>query len=129
MKSQPASLYQKICLLGTFLTTAMTGRKVGADNQGNVYYEQRRVPVGRKARRWVVYHGARDASCVPPEWHGWLHYTFDAPGATKKFEQPWQQPHQPNLTATDQAYHPPGSFAAGGVRDKATGDYQAWKPN
>jgi len=34
--------------------------------------------------RWVVYAGEKsfydvDSSTVPPEWHGWLHHTTDAP--------------------------------------------------
>lgn len=127
-----ASLYQNICLIGTALATAINGRKVGSDAFGNVYYEQRRAPKTGRAKRWVIYKGPRDASTVPPEWHGWLHYTFDAPLATDSvYHKPWQQPHQPNLTATDQAYRPPGAQAAngGGQRAKATGDYQAWQPN
>lgn len=130
MSSKIAILYRKASLIGTTLMTAFSGRVVGRDETGNTYYEQRRPANGTRARRWVIYNGAVEASRVPPEWHGWLHYTFDAPlDAQSKFHQPWQKPHQPNLTATDQAYHPPGSQAAGGVRDRATGDYQAWKPN
>ena len=36
--------------------------------------------------------------------------------------------HQPNLTGTDAAYRPEGSLSKGGARPRATGDYQAWKP-
>jgi len=35
----------------------------------------------------------------------------------------------PNLTGTAEAYRPPGHVLAGGQRDKATGDYEPWKPN
>lgn len=130
MTAKPASLYQKISLIGTSLMTAFSGRVVGRDTAGNTYYEQRRPAKNSRARRWVIYNGAPEASRVPPEWHGWLHYTMDAPlEANSQYHQAWQKPHAPNLTATDAAYHPPGSQAAGGVRDRATGDYQAWKPN
>lgn len=107
------------------------GRAVGTDGQGNRYY---RAP-GRKGyrhdRRWVMYNGEVEASRVPPEWHGWLHHQTDVvpspDGAS--FRQPWQKPHQPNLTGTLQAYRPPGHILSGGRRDKATGDYQPWTPD
>ena len=125
-----ASLYQNISLIGTRIATLLSGRVVGHDSAGNTYYEQRRAPKNGRAKRWVIYKDRAEASMVPPEWHGWLHYTFNAPLANDSvYHKPWQQPHQPNLTATDQAYRPPGAQAAGGQRAKATGDYQAWTPN
>ena len=33
-----------------------------------------------------------------------------------------------NLTGTGLAYRPPGHLKSGGRREKATGDYEAWKP-
>jgi NADH:ubiquinone oxidoreductase subunit len=33
-----------------------------------------------------------------------------------------------NMTGTPEAYRPQGSILATGHRPKATGDYQAWKP-
>jgi NADH:ubiquinone oxidoreductase subunit len=44
------------------------------------------------------------------------------------FRQPWQKPHQQNLTGTPEAYMPPGHTLKKGQRSKATGDYQAWRP-
>lgn len=129
MNRKKASFYQRLCLLGTQLMTLCRGRRVGVDEFGNTYYEERRPAAGRHARRWVIYRGPRDATTVPPAWHGWLHYTFATPDATEKFQQPWQLPHQPNATATTAAYRPNGSQLAGGRRAAATGDYEAWKPN
>ncbi len=40
----------------------------------------------------------------------------------------WEQHHVPNLTGTEGAYYPPGSLFEGGHRHRATGDYEAWKP-
>lgn len=137
MAKKPAaksSFYESLCLLGTWVTTLLYGRRVGQDALGNVYYEARgRAATGQRQRRWVVYapraDGAREASLVPPEWHGWLHYTQAAPlPAQSKFHQPWQAPHMPNQTGTAAAYRPPGAQLAGGTRHKATGDYQAWQP-
>jgi NADH:ubiquinone oxidoreductase subunit len=66
---------------------------------------------------------------VPPDWHGWLHYTVDEPPVDEPYEKrPWQQPHQPNMTGTPQAYRPSGSTLAPGNRPPATGDYQPWTP-
>jgi len=126
--SQKISLYRRLCLLGTHLTTLLYGRAVGRDAAGNRYYESRKATNGR-TKRWVIYSGVPEASMVPPEWHGWLHHTLDAPLTEGQYSKPWQQPHQPNQTATAQAYRPPGSQLADGRRAHATGDYEAWKPN
>ncbi|MGE3771243.1 MAG: NADH:ubiquinone oxidoreductase subunit NDUFA12 [Bdellovibrionales bacterium] len=125
--SQKPSLYRRLCLLGTHLTTLVSGRRVGRDAAGNNYYEARREVRGRR-KRWVVYAGVPEASMVPPEWHGWLHYTLDAPLIDSTYQQSWQIPHQPNMTATSAAYRPPGSQLEGGRRAKATGDYEPWIP-
>ena len=42
--------------------------------------------------------------------------------------QSWGQEHRPNLTGTIYAHRPQGHILAGGKRKKATGDYEAWKP-
>ena len=112
--------------IGTWLFTALKGKRVGTDAAANVYYEERKQRPGHRRRRWVDYKGPPEASAVPPEWHAWLHYTTDAPLAEAK--RPWQKPHQPNLTGTAQSYRPPGHDYAGGQRARATGDYEAWTP-
>jgi NADH:ubiquinone oxidoreductase subunit len=105
------------------------GRRVGADEQGNTYYEERRPSLDGRKRRWVLYKGYAEPSKVPPDWHGWLHHVFDAPpNETPLKRRAWEKDHQPNLTGTPGAYRPPGSLAASGERAKATGDYQAWTP-
>lgn len=114
--------------IGTKLHTLLRGTLVGSDEFGNRYYEARRVRAGEThKRRWVIYHGIVDASKVPPAWHGWLHYTLDAPLSEKK-RYPWQRTHQPNLTGTVGRYLPKGHIAKGGKRAATTADYQAWKP-
>ena len=40
----------------------------------------------------------------------------------------WEKAHLPNLTGTIHAYKPQGAISKGGVRQVATGDYEAWKP-
>jgi NADH:ubiquinone oxidoreductase subunit len=112
----------------TLFFTWLHGKRVGADAEGNVYYEERRARPGLRRRRWVVYHGGPvEASRVPPEWHAWLHYTTDAPLLDVP-RHPWQRPHQPNLTGTPQAYRPSGHDYQGGKRAAASGDYEAWTP-
>ena len=115
--------------LWTFCHTALFGKLVGKDSFGNRYYQGRRkLPAGRR-RRWVVYKGAADPTCVPAEWHGWLHYTSDdIPPADGGPRHAWQQPHRANPTGTAAAYRPPGHLLAGGRRDRATGDYESWTP-
>ncbi|HEX2842651.1 NADH:ubiquinone oxidoreductase subunit NDUFA12 [Hyphomicrobium sp.] len=118
---------------GTRLTIARQGRFVGSDSFGNRYYEQIKGvgpegPLGRQ-RRWVTYTKLADPSKVPPEWHGWLHYTVDTPPTEERYvAKPWQKPHQPNMTGTPEAYRPQGSILGMGHRPKATGDYKPWRP-
>jgi NADH:ubiquinone oxidoreductase subunit len=113
--------------LGTVLFTLAKGRLVGTDPDGNRYFTERRPRPGLRARRWVIYKGPAEASRVPPEWHAWLHHTSDEPlnGVAR---WPWQKPHRPNMTGTPEARLPQGHDLAGGQRQKATGDYEAWTP-
>ena len=112
-----------------FVTLVTGARYVGADPAGNKYYTAKPRKGYKLDRRWVIYKGAPEASNVPPEWHGWLHHQTDAvPDASLGYRRLWQKPHVPNLTGTNAAYRPPGHILAGGKRDKATGDYEAWKP-
>ncbi|MDE2333057.1 MAG: NADH:ubiquinone oxidoreductase subunit NDUFA12 [Rhodospirillales bacterium] len=111
--------------IGTLIHTWLHGRQVGHDETGNRYFEERR-PRGRRARRWVLYAGAAEASAVPPEWHAWLHYLVDAPLTGPR--RAWQAPHLANQTGTPAAYRPAGHDYAGGHRQAATGDYEAWTP-
>ena len=118
--------------LGALWTIHRLGRFVGEDAMGNKYYEAKTdkesYDKGRK-RRWVVYKGYAEASKIPPEWHGWMHYTWDDPPTVAPVQRrSWELDHQPNLTGTPMAYRPKGSIARGGVRAPATGDYQAWRP-
>lgn len=116
--------------IGTKLFTWLRGERVGEDAEGNRYYQEKRAVAGRRRRRWVIYNGTVEASRVPPDWHGWLHYTTDAPPPKGGLPaRPWQKPHQPNLSGTEHAYRPPGHTLEGGKRAKATGDYEAWTPN
>lgn len=116
---------------GTRLWLWRFGDVVGTDDYGNTYYQQRKGngPLG-VPRRWVTYTDLADASKVPPEWHGWLHYTVDTPPSKERYRpKPWQKPHRMNMTGTRDAYRPQGSILGDGHRPKATGDYKPWKPH
>ena len=108
----------------TFNTQFYTWRKgvkVGEDEQGNIFYESR-----DGARRWVIYNGEVEASRVSPEWHGWLHHTFDeCPTDAPLDRKKWEKPHQENLTGTVSAYAPTGSLRG---EAKPVSDYEAWTP-
>ncbi|TXC73834.1 NADH:ubiquinone oxidoreductase subunit NDUFA12 [Sphingorhabdus soli] len=110
--------------IGTALNSWRFGNKVGEDVAGNTYFMAK-----DGKRRWVIYAGANDASQIPPEWHGWIHGTFDE--VPESFLPPphiWEKPPTGNLTGTPRAYRPQGALEAGGVRAAATGDYEAWSP-
>ncbi|MEM6489124.1 MAG: NADH:ubiquinone oxidoreductase subunit NDUFA12 [Pseudomonadota bacterium] len=110
--------------IGTRLFTARNGVLVGEDERGNRFY---RTADG--ARRWVIYNGEAEASRVSPDWHGWLHFTYDEPPTERPFEvKPWEKAHVPNMTGTDLAYRPPGSVLTPSRRPRTRGDYEAWQP-
>jgi NADH:ubiquinone oxidoreductase subunit len=116
---------------GTRLTIWRQGRLVGKDEFGNRYYVQGKGvgPLG-VPRRWVIYENLAEPSKVPPDWHGWLHYTVEKPPTAESYApRPWQKPHVPNMTGTGKAYRPPGSILANADRPKATGDYTPWRPS
>ncbi len=122
--------------IGSVLSTAsmllMTwrgGTLVGSDTVGNRYYRGKPIGSQPRERRWVLYGGLAEASTVPPEWYGWLHHQISAvPTELSPYRRPWQKPPQPNLTGTELAYRPPGHTLESGIRDRATGDYEAWSP-
>jgi NADH:ubiquinone oxidoreductase subunit len=109
--------------IGTSLQVWRHGNKVGSDALGNTYYGS------KQGRRWVIYQGANDPSRLPPEWYSWLHHQIDGvpdeslPPPPKFLKEPTG-----NLTGTPQAYRPSGALERGGVRQAASGDYQAWTP-
>ncbi|MEI6098271.1 MAG: NADH:ubiquinone oxidoreductase subunit NDUFA12 [Alphaproteobacteria bacterium] len=108
--------------LGTQLFTSRHGQRVGEDGEGNIYYQ-----TADSKKRWVIYNGEMQASRVSPDWHGWLHFTWDQPPTKSPLaHKPWEKPHMENLTGTSAAYAPSGSIRA--AAPMARSDYEAWKP-
>jgi len=113
----------------TWLFTRLHGEPAGSDAAGTRYYRRSRDWGPRREQRWVVYAGEAEASKVPPEWHGWLHYTTNEVPKAGAPGRPWQKPHEPNLTGTPAAYRPSGHTLMGGHRAKAADDYEPWVPS
>ncbi|MEO1599236.1 MAG: NADH:ubiquinone oxidoreductase subunit NDUFA12 [Pseudomonadota bacterium] len=110
--------------IGTRLFTSRHGKLVGEDEAGNKFYRTE-----DDARRWVIYAGEAEASRVSPDWHGWLHRTFDEPPSEAPLpRKSWEKDHMPNLTGTDGAYRPPGSVLTPETRPRNASDYEAWQP-
>ncbi|MGH1424687.1 MAG: NADH:ubiquinone oxidoreductase subunit NDUFA12 [Pseudooceanicola sp.] len=108
--------------LNTVIYTSRKGVKVGEDAQGNTFYTTR-----DGKRRWVIFNGEAEASRVSPDWHGWLHHTFDTPPSdTPLPHKAWEKPHQENLTGTPLAYAPVGSIRRADPAPRQ--DYEAWSP-
>jgi len=123
--SSPIFTWWNSASFGTRLFTSRKGVKVGEDDQGNFYYRQK-----DGHRRWVIYkNGPVEASRVPADWHGWLHYTTDdLPSEVPLTLKKWEKDHVPNLTGSEAAYFPSGSEKAGGKRAATASDYEAWRP-
>ncbi|MGB0659982.1 MAG: NADH:ubiquinone oxidoreductase subunit NDUFA12 [Mangrovicoccus sp.] len=108
--------------IGTKIFTSRHGQKVGEDDEGNVFYQTK-----DGKRRWVIFNGEAEASRVSPDWHGWLHHTWDEPPTDKPLaHKSWEKPHLENLTGTALAYAPAGSIRQ--PQPQARGDYDAWSP-
>lgn len=108
--------------LGTQLYTWRKGVRVGEDDQGNAFYESH-----DGKRRWVIFNGEAEASRVAPDWHGWLHHTWDEPPSKAPLpHKTWEKPHQENLTGTALAYAPAGSLRR--AEPESRSDYDAWNP-
>ncbi|WP_299559844.1 NADH:ubiquinone oxidoreductase subunit NDUFA12 [uncultured Sulfitobacter sp.] len=108
--------------LNTQFFTWRKGEKVGEDDQGNIFYRN-----ADDSKRWVIFNGEAEATRVSPDWHGWLHRTYDAPPTdTPLRHRSWEKPHQENLTGTMLAYAPAGSIRREKPADR--GDYEAWSP-
>ncbi|ASK88729.1 NADH:ubiquinone oxidoreductase subunit NDUFA12 [Sphingorhabdus sp. SMR4y] len=116
--------------IGTALFSARKGKRVGEDVFGNIYYQTKNGGSGYPAeKRWVIYNGSNDASRVPPEWHGWLHHSYDEiPESHLPQPRIWEKEPSVNLTGTAHAYRPAGALEQGGHRAAATGDYESWNP-
>lgn len=108
--------------ISTQIFTWRNGIKVGEDAQGNIFYQTK-----DGKRRWVIYNGEMEASRIAPEWHGWLHFTWDQPPTEAPLaHKAWELPHQENLTGTALAYAPAGSIRRGAPVERR--DYEAWQP-
>lgn len=108
--------------LNTQIYTARKGIKVGEDDQGNVYYRN-----ADDSKRWVIFNGEVEGSRIGPDWHGWLHRTWDQPPSERPLKhKAWEKPHQENLTGTALAYVPAGSLYRAHPAERR--DYEAWSP-
>lgn len=108
--------------LATRFFTWRHGKKVGEDAEGNTYFQN-----ADGSRRWVIYNGEVEGSRIAPEWHGWLHHTWQEPPTEAPLPtKPWVKPHVANPTGGETAYHPKGSLLASGPGPRR--DYEAWTP-
>ncbi|MCO5549072.1 hypothetical protein L7F22_002538 [Adiantum nelumboides] len=116
---------------GNLMETALHSRGatlVGVDKFGNKYYEKLNTQYGR--HRWVDYADLNnyDASSVPPEWHGWLHYITDRKPEQLEELKPVRYgiEHKPNVSGLGDlhAYHSKGHAKNPQQRDWTR--YEPW---
>ena len=108
--------------INTQFFTWRNGIKVGDDESGNVFYTSK-----NGLKRWVIFNGEAEASLVSPDWHGWLHHTWDdLPTDNPLVKKSWEKRHQENLTGTIEAYAPAGSIRKNTPKPRS--DYESWKP-
>ncbi|MTD99384.1 NADH:ubiquinone oxidoreductase subunit NDUFA12 [Paracoccus sp. YIM 132242] len=108
--------------INTQFWTWRNGIKVGEDAEGNIFYQNK-----DGSRRWVIFSGESQASRVSPEWHGWLHHTWNEPPTKAPLQhKSWEKPHKENQTGTTGAYYPEGSLYH--AEQPVRRDYDAWQP-
>jgi NADH:ubiquinone oxidoreductase subunit len=74
-------------------------KKVGQDQLGNKYYENKKKNYLGVVRRQVIYQSEAEASKVTPMWHAWLHYLIDEiPSSNNNYL--WQQDYLLDLENT-----------------------------
>jgi len=96
-----------------------SAKKIGTDEFGNCYYQNK-----SNGKRYVIYNGIAEASKIPAQWHGWMHYTTDIiPVQMNTNKLSWQKIHIPNLTGTKNAYSPKGKES-----NKTSSQYESWQP-
>ena len=103
--------------------------KVGEDEYGNQYYEDKKTYDGKRKKRFVRYNGIVESSKVPPMWHAWLHHVENNKPKKNRKSYEWKKSHLPNLTGTIYANRPEGSLFKSGERQKSHADYESWNPN
>ncbi len=116
--------------IGTAFDVGRRATFIGTDEYGNRYFEERRPSIEGRKRRYVLYNGLAEPSKVPADWHGWLHYTLDAPPTKMPLDRrEWETDHMPNMTGTPYAIRPKGAISSGQGRQRSDGDYEAWDPD
>ncbi|CAK7340108.1 unnamed protein product [Dovyalis caffra] len=86
----------------------------------------------KRRHRWVEYaeKSRYNASQVPPEWHGWLHYITDHTGDELLMLKPkrYGVDHKENLSGEGEEYiyHSKGHALNPGQKDWTR--YQSWEP-
>lgn len=137
-KASSVPLPVKVLLDGNLAETVVAqgpgATLVGRDEFGNRYFE--RVGAQSNRNRWVVFAGSaqhyanQNPTVVPPEWHGWLHYTTDenpvnAPDAfkTRPLYHMEAKAH-PSFGGTK--YQPKGAWGTPGQRTWRK--YEPWTP-
>ncbi|KAL5568220.1 hypothetical protein UlMin_024795 [Ulmus minor] len=105
---------------------------VGVDKFGNKYYQKLEgMQYGR--HRWVEYadKGCYNASQVPPEWHGWLHYITDSTGDELLMLKPkrYGVEHKQNFSGEGNEYIYHSKEHSLNPRQRNWTRYQPWQPS
>lgn len=111
------------------LLTFFAGEFVGEDAFGNRYFHEKLLfsKQNRPLRRWVLYNGIPEASKIPAQWHGWIHFTHERPLIDQE-KLVWIKPHEQNLTGTPDAYYPSQQILKPSIAKSALKRYESWKP-
>ncbi len=116
----------KLSILGVMsnvqilLYTLFKSGCVATDKFGNRYYTAK--PKGGETRehRWIIYKNKADASTIPAEYHGWLHYQSDKlPEDDNPNRHNWIKDREGNITGTNNAYK---------FKSEDKQDYTEWQP-
>jgi NADH:ubiquinone oxidoreductase subunit len=113
----------------TRLLTMFAGELVGEDYFGNKYFQEKLLfcKYNRPLRRWVLYKGMPEASKIPAQWFGWLHFTYERP-LRDQAKYDWIKPPQQNLTGTPESYYPSHQILKPDIAKIPPKRYESWQP-
>jgi NADH:ubiquinone oxidoreductase subunit len=115
--------------LQVHLLTFFAGELTGEDQFGNRYYQEKLLfsKFNRPLRRWILYKGTPEASKIPAEWFGWLHFTHERQLDDRE-KYAWIKQHQQNMSGTPQAYRPFYQILKPDIAKSLPKRYESWQP-
>lgn len=112
------------------ISSYFSGKKVGKDKFGNVFYESKNLSrYFRRSTRWVIYNGIPEPTKISSEWHSWLHHQKNSLPSKNQQSIMCTKERGLNLTGSKFSYCPLNSYIEDRRNTEKLATYIKWKPN